>query len=481
MALDDEWRTSRRAAWGVLAGAAWMAGDAGAQTVSPAVSTGAGAQVLDFMPLDQRRRWQSGEPLGDCTAAFAAALASGAAIVSVPAGRFPVQPGLRVPAHVSLVGQGYGLFPGMAATALLKSGNGPALVVMGTSQVRQLSIEGLPGNQGDGILVLGGRSVVQDVSVFAQGRDGVKVGDVAAGSANTNLWRLGNLVCRQNGRHGLFIAHEGAGRAPNVNAGLLMGIDASFNGGDGVRLSEAVDNQLIGIASQSNAGTGVMLESLAKGNLLLSPYCEANKGGDIRLSPGADRNMVLGVRSDLLNSGTINQGADNVVWGRFGSVNGVPLHEAPEAFEQLEILDRSGSGLWRLRKLPDTRQLSVELAGSGKGADVLFRSDGMGSTGLRFANDEHSAALRDVRSRGVVPVVADPLPAGGQVDVAVPLMGVDARFVIIATPLFAPPSGLSWGGYWDDAARVVRLRCSNLGTVPIRLRGNFQVVALRAS
>jgi len=481
MDRDEQWYTNRRSAWALMAGAAWVATEAQAQGASAPKDAGAPVNVQDFMSPEQRRRVQERTAPGDCTAAFMAAFQSGATPVQVPAGRFPIQPGLQVPNNVCLVGQGYGLLPGMGGTVLVKSGNGPALVVGGAAQVRQLSIEGAPGNQGDGLLVLGGRSLVQDVSVFGQGRDGIKVGDASSSTANTNLWRLTTVISRQNGRHGLFVAHEGARQRPNANAGLLNGIDASHNGGDGVRVSEAVDNQFIGVAAQSNAGGGVVLEALAIGNVLLAPYCEANGGGDIRLAPGADRNMVLGVRSGLINSGVANQGADNVIWGRYGSVRSVPLHEGPEAFESLEILERGGSGVWRLRKLPGSRQLAIELAATGQGADVLLHSEGAGSSGLRFANDTHSAALRDLRARVGVAVNIDALPPGGTVDVPFALSGADARSVFLATPQFQPAPGLCWNVYWDAAGATPRLRCVNAGPGLISVRGAFQVASVKLS
>lgn len=480
--MDDRRRESWRAAVALAAGAAWTAQAAQAQTPPAAAAAGGRdlgqVQLLEFLSAEQRQRLQQRSSPGDCTAALAAALKAGAATVLLPAGRLPIQPGLEVPGHVSLVGQGYGLMPGMGSTVLLKSGSGPGLVLSGAAQIRNLSIEGVPGNQGDGLLVLGGRSLVQDVSVFNQGRDGVKVGDVSASKANTNLWRLTNLICRQNGRHGLFVAHEGKGDKPDVNAGLLLGFEASLNGGDGLRVSEAVDNQFIGVACQRNAGWGVVLDAQANGNLLLAPYCEANTAGDLRLEQGADRNMVLGVRSGVLNSGVVDKGSSNVVWGRYGSVRNVPLHESPEAFEALDILDRGGSGVWRLRKLPGTRQLAIGLMASGQGADLLLQSDGAGSSGLRFANDTHSAALRDLRSRGAIEV-RERLQPGESRDLPLGLSGVDARCLLVATPQFAPPPGVVWSPYVDPASKGAVLRISNLGGQPVELRGPVQVAALR--
>ena len=83
MHIDDEWRAGRRAAWGLLAGAAWLASEAQAQpaaSATPSGPPGAVASLADFMSPEQRQRWQAGAQPGDCTAAFRAALASGAVV-----------------------------------------------------------------------------------------------------------------------------------------------------------------------------------------------------------------------------------------------------------------------------------------------------------------------------------------------------------------------------------------------------------------
>ncbi|MFZ2991054.1 hypothetical protein [Ideonella sp.] len=277
----------------------------------------------------------------------------------------------------------------------------------------------------------------------------------------------------------LYVAHEGKGALPDANAGILNGFEASYNGGDGLRLGETVDNQLLGVAVQSNGGIGVHLARMARGNLLLAPYAEANKQGDVVLDEGADRNMVLGVRSGVLNSGTVNRGADNMVWGRFGSVMGAPLHEAPEAYEALEIIERGGGGAWRLHKLPGSRHLQIELTRTGKGADVLLQSAGVGSTGLRFGTDGHSAALRDLKSRGVVSLRFGMLSPHSSADLAVSLEGVDSGCSFQVTPLFAPAPGVSWCAFWDPAASVAKVRCVNSSALPAEVAGPFQVIALR--
>lgn len=480
MADADEPMASRRLAMAIAAAAAatWPH-PAAAQDPSRAGRPATTVSLLDFIPADQQERIAKGTSTWDCAPAFDAAFAAGARMVRLPAGSYFLGSTVRLPAHAMVCGEGYGLAPGKAATILRSSGAFDVIVLAGGAQLHNLSIEGLPGNQGDGIVVLGGRTMVRDVSVFGQGRDGLKIGDQSPSAANTNLWRVTNVISRGNRRHGLYVAHEGKGNLPDANAGLLCGFEASYNGGDGLRLGETVDNQLLGVAVQSNAGVGIHLTSMARGNVLLAPYAEANKQGDILLLEGADRNFVLGVRSGVLNSGTVNRGADNMIWGRYGSVMGTPLHEAPEAFEALDIVERTGGGAWRLHKMPGTRHLRIELTRTGKGADVLLQSAAAGSSGLRFGTDEHSAALRDIRTRGQMLLRFGSVPPHGSTDLAVNLNGVDGNYSILATPLFAPPAGVSWCAFWDPAAAVPKVRCVNSGSSAVEVAGPFQVMAQR--
>lgn len=483
MAHSNESKASRRLALAAAASAATVSWSRQAAAQVPAGSRhrATAVSLLDYIPSEQHELISRGGSSWDCAPAFEAAFAAGARIIRVPSGSYFVGSSIRLPAHAAVYGEGYGIAPGQAATILRSSGAFDVIVVSGGAQLHNLSVEGLPGNQGNGIVVVGGRSVVRDVSVFGQGQDGLKIGERSAGGANTNLWRLTNVISRGNRRHGLYVAHEGKGALPDANAGILCGFEASYNGGDGLRLGETVDNQLLGVAVQSNGGHGVRLESLARGNVLLAPYAEANKQGDILLEEGADRNLVLGVRSGVLNSGTVNRGTDNMVWGRYGSVSGVPLHEAPEAFEALDIVERTGGGVWRFHKQPGSRHLRIELTRTGKGADVLLQSAAAGSSGLRFGTDEHSAALRDLRSRGVLSLRFGVLPPQGSADLAVKLNGADAGCSFQVTPLFAPPAGVSWCAYWDPAAAVAKVRCVNSSAIPAEVAGAFQVIALRVN
>lgn len=469
------------AAWLGLAALPAALPAAAQSTRKLADSIGPMPTLLDFLPNEQHASIQDGNATFDCAPAFVSAFAAGVRCLRLPAGRYAIGSTLVVPAQVCLVGDGYGVAPGQAATIIRKLGSFDGVVLQTASQLHNLSVEGGPGDQADGVFVLGGRGVLRDVSVFGHGRDGVKVGDRRSSAANTNLWRLENVISRSNKRHGLFIAHEGKGLQPDANAGIVVGFEASYNGGDGVRVGEAVDNQLLGLVIQSNGGMGLHLDRLARGNVALTPYTENNAGGDVVFEAGADRNFLLGFRSGINNTGIVNKGADNVVWGRRGSVSGVPLHESPEAFLDLQILETSSGGAWRFTKLPDSRHLHIELANTGKAADVLLQSEGKGSSGLRFSTDAGSAALRDVRTSGVVSVKLGRLAPQSSADVPVPLASVDASYVVQVMPMFAVPVGVSWNAYWDPASSSVKARFTNAGNEAVNVAGPCQVVAFKAS
>src|SRR3989441_4677282 len=86
-----------------------------------------------------------------------------------------------------------------------------------------------------------------------QGGVGVRIG---SSHANANLWRIFNLVVVKNGSHGLYI-HDPDPRIPDVNAGILLGLDARRNGGDGLRIDHATHNIFPRGMAAGNAGYGL--------------------------------------------------------------------------------------------------------------------------------------------------------------------------------------------------------------------------------
>lgn len=412
--------------------------------------------------------------------AFAAALASGAKRIILGVGVFKISVMVDLPTYLTLEGQGYGLFAGVAATRILKVGNIIGVRLNGAAQLKNLSVEGDVGNGNDGIQVLGGRSVVRDVSTFAHGRDGLKVGDYAASAANTNLWRLENIIARANGRHGVYIAHEGSAGAPNCNAGIAVGIEATGNAQHGVYVTDAVDNQLLGICSQSNGGWGVRLGSLAKGNVVLAPYTEANTSGDVELAANSARNYLLGFRGGVNNDGIVDNGTANMVWGRYGSVEDVPLHRSPEAFKALHILEETLSGYWGISKSPSTRNLEIDLASSAT-ADLLVKSSGGGTAGIRVGTGGDTGAIRFIGKRLAVTLNFGSIPTNSTVDQTVSISGADSTMVYTISAVHTIPAGITVDCYWDPGASAVKARASNTTGGAVTVNGTFNIIAMQVA
>src|SRR2546426_3397649 len=126
-----------------------------------------------------------------------------------------------------------------AAAVLVKDGNFDGISVEADACIlRDFQLDGTAGNGGAGIVVKAARVVLENIAVMNQGGVGVRIG---SSHANANLWRIFNLVVVKNGSHGLYI-HDPDPRIPDVNAGILLGLDSRRNGGDGLRIDHGTDN-----------------------------------------------------------------------------------------------------------------------------------------------------------------------------------------------------------------------------------------------
>lgn len=436
--------------------------------------------IMDLMTPTQVADVRAGSASVDVTAAILAALNSGVRKFRAPSGIYKITASIVIPAHVSLVGEGPGLFEDVGATVFLKTGNFTGVVLNGASQCADLIVQGAPGNGGDGVQVLGGRSVLRNVTSVLHGRDGIKVGDYSASAANTNLWHIENCISRANTRHGCFISHEGKTTTPDANAGTILGLEASYNGVDGLRIGEAVDNTILGLASQSNGGWGFHLMQYAKGNHFIQPYTEINTLGDFKLETGADRNTVTGYRSGQNQPDYANLGADNVLKIRYGSISTLPLSATDEAFVGLNLLEQTTSGLWKLSKQATTRNMLIDLINTGAGGDVVIQSTGGGAAGLRFDTGGDTGAFRGILKRLAVTINFGSIPTNSSVDQVVTLAGVDATYMCYITAVHAIPAGINVDVYWDPSAGgSLKARATNTTGGSVTVNGAFNLAALK--
>jgi hypothetical protein len=284
-----------------------------------------------------------------------------------------------------------------AATVFLKFGSATGFSLEATGcQLRDLQVDGDTGNSGTGVHVKAGQCRLANVTVTSQGGDGVLIGSAGA---DANIWQITNLVCTGNGGHGFHI-HEDGGGGPNANAGTCLGYNGKVNGGDGLRVDNAIDNQFFGVVCQQNTGQGVHLVGAAAkkcaGNTFWFPYTESNTAGEVLLDANSNFNVIFGYRSNTVNDAIVNNGTNNLILGHGGSVVtgrlfrsiiAVGAGESPLAAELLRIVQTVGgavSGYWDVYKDGGTRQLIVQLNATGATpADVIFRHGTGGIVDIR--------------------------------------------------------------------------------------------------
>src|SRR3989454_9374333 len=255
-------------------------------------------------------------------AALAAVPAAGGVLELSP-GVYRITAPIRLAKKIILAGAGFTEDPAAtsrAAAVLVKDGDFDGISVEADACIlRDFQLDGNVDNRGAGIVVKAARVVLENVAVTNQGGVGVQIG---GHQTNANLWRILNLVVLSNDSHGLYIHHPDP-TAPDVNAGVLVGLDARANGGDGLRVHNALDGIFHGIAAQQNRGYGIRVMGTrahkSEGHIFWFPYAEANRSGEILLDTNAVFNVVFGFRSHTHADGTIDRGTDNLVLGHAGA------------------------------------------------------------------------------------------------------------------------------------------------------------------
>lgn len=410
----------------------------------------------------------------DDTAAIISALNSGAKWVHIPAGVYKITAGLSVPNYVTLSGDGYGAVPGAAATRIIKAGNFTGVTLNVASQLLNLSVEGDAGNGGDGVQLLGGRSIARAVSAFSHGRDGFKIGCYSTQSgANTNLWRCENIISRSNTRYGVFISHEYAS-ASNANGGSIVGLDASNNGSHGINSENAFGNSIFTPTIQYNTGYAIRFNG--DRNAVYGIYSEGNSAGYVLFDTAAQYNTVH-------TAITVNDGPGTVTDNsRYNSVYGGV--DTPGTAYQRELylsskvtIDNGAiSGKWEITKDGVSRNLSLLLTGTSGSADVIIGTSGTGAAGLRFGSTGAQVPLRDLINQSQS-INFGTVGANSSSDATFTLTGATANYMLFVTPQFAVPTGITISVYWDGTN--VKVRAANSTGAGVAVSGTIRVTGLR--
>jgi len=237
----------------------------------------------------------AGNGIKDDTSAILAAIAACAVggTVLFPGGTYLFSSTIVVGKTIKLKGTGaaelwYDTAPG--ASKLLKSAslNGPGVrLTYKGAIIEDLSLDGQPGNGGDGISIEAGFCLLCGLMVIRQGRDGIRVG--TDGSENSNLWYIERVNSIANVRNG-FHFHSGS---YNANAGTAVHSAAILNQVNGFHLERALSNTFLNALSENNTGLGFYFGSYASRHVLLNAYPDSNGAGGFYFESSTRNNVYI--------------------------------------------------------------------------------------------------------------------------------------------------------------------------------------------
>ncbi len=171
--------------------------------------------------------------------------------------------------------------PGFSGTALVLNGITQGSIIEG------ISIDGAPGNQGDGVQIIANSIVLRDVTVVNQGGNGIYIGEepVRDGS-QANSFLLERVRSARNKGNGYVIRKEDIAGPhwSDANAGTMTNCVAQFNGADGLLVGAAIDNTFIGMLLEQNLGYGVHLSAGSGEQVFIGgDFNEGNHKGNVQI------------------------------------------------------------------------------------------------------------------------------------------------------------------------------------------------------
>lgn len=206
--------------------------------------------------------------------------------------KYLMSAGVTTTGKMTLTGMGTSENSGNgSATEFLKAAsfNGK-LFTIATPAVKfsNFAIEGQVNNGGIGLAVESNATVLEDIAIHNQGGAGLVVGK-GDGTGGMNHFRFRNINLHSNGGNGATFDYGAA--STEVNAGVVDGMFANNNGGDGVFINGAGGNVFSGITVQANTGNGVHLGVNSSKNVFFGgDFNEANTLQDLLLDAGAEQN-----------------------------------------------------------------------------------------------------------------------------------------------------------------------------------------------
>lgn len=372
---------------------------------------------------------------------------------------------------INLVGTGYSSnFNTISRPkgSILKDGNFSGITLSKSgSTITNVHIEGISGNGGNGIVVGAGRCTLENVSSHLHGGDGIRIGGELG--ENCNLWRAINIYTLANTGNGFTVKDTLNPTLPNVNSGVLIGLDTRSNLGDGLNVQNAIDCGFYSVCSQQNSQKGIRLMSKASGHQFYTPYTENNTIAEFELETGSSQNYVFGYRTANFDAIT-NNGTDNFILGRDNqtTLGNVPYLKTYLQLTKIGIKSPQISGVWVNEVDGATRDLVIKLMSTSSTGKVIFKHD-VGGNLVTTVHDQiqiggGAIITKHLFASGTKDFPSIPAFSTAELTLSVP--GALVGYSALVYPSGIPEAGLTWCGY-VSATDTVTIRLANVTNAAI--------------
>lgn len=392
------------------------------------------------------------------------ALPSQGGKILIPPGRMKVTSAVTFTKTVILEGTSVAHLVGTTGSVIVMDGSGELIFTGSSSGVRDLMIDGIVGNTGNGITMLNARPWLDNVTVVNQGAHGVQVGHATDTAVNVNSGYFANLRVKENVGDGLRIVHADS-VSPNANAIVVNKIDCGYNDGNGITLINCFDNQFIGVHAEGNKGYGIQLTN-ADSNVFLKPYCEFNTLGELKADTNSEFNYVYGHRRDANIFGFVFDNVNNFIQGRSTGKGIFPLSNKQIA-TTLGVSNEAISGVWEFEQDGSSRDLIFTLKGTSSNSNVKFKHGGTGV--VTHSVDRMQIGGGSIVSKNLhagATLSFGTIPANSTIEKTITVTGASLYDPVYVVPNASPEAGLIWSAY-VSAADTVTVRLANITTAAI--------------
>jgi hypothetical protein len=384
--------------------------------------------------------------------------------ILIPPGRMKLTSAVTFSKTVILEGTSVAHLVGTTGSVILMESSGELIFTGSSSGVRDLMVDGVAGNTGNGITMLNARPWLDNVTVVNQGGHGVQIGHPTDTTVNVNSGYLANIRVKENVGDGLRILHADS-VSPNANAIVINKIDCSYNDGNGITIINCFDNQFVGVHSEGNAGYGIQLTN-ASSHVFLKPYLEFNTLGELKGDIDSKYNYVYGHRRDSNIFLFVFDSPDNFVQGRSTGKGLFPVSNKQIA-SVIGVSNESISGRWEMEQDGANRDLIVSLKGTSSTGNVKFKHDTGGLVTHQidqFQVGGGTVAKKHISVGATLSFTS--IAANSAIERTITVTGAALYDSVFISPNGLPEAGLVWSAC-VSAADTVTLRIANITTASI--------------